>query len=335
LLESSSWLADTTDLGRRWRAVLLFGSNTASYKFALGGALLELARSGQDEIKLEDLAVPFASRVCDHLKTEDRQAVNPGSTFLNACRDYNNESIELDELVSAVMNQGFRYVFDAFHRVDHEDVAPFFSLEGPGSNKKLILSPDLPGEAPDRIDLLDRELESRWKLVEAAWAARVPTALLDVEYSQDSQSLSVVRTSSGGRSGVGNAAYALSGYQGGRCFYCGVALDSEELDTRTNVDHVIPFQLAKYLVGQNIDHVWNLVDACFKCNSTKSARLPLFKFLDKLSQRNEYFIRSHHPLREALIRATGPTTKQRTDFITAVHSDASDLKPGLRWIPSS
>ena len=112
-------------MGRRWRAVLLFGSNTASYKFALGGALLELARSGQDEIKLEDLAVPFASRVCDHLKTEDRQAVNPGSTFLNACRDYNNESIELDELVSAVMNQGFRYVFDAFHRVDHEDVAHF------------------------------------------------------------------------------------------------------------------------------------------------------------------------------------------------------------------
>jgi hypothetical protein len=334
LLESSSWLADTTDLGRRWRAILLFGSNTASYKFALGGALLELARSGQDDIKLEDLAVPFASRVCEHLKTEDRQALNPDSTFLNACRDYNNESIELDELVSAVLNQGFRYVFDAFHRVDGEDVAPFFSLEGPGSNKKLILSPDLPREAPDHIDLLDRELESRWKLVEAAWAARVPTAFLDVEYSQDSQGLSVVESPSR-RRGVGNAKWALSGYQDGRCFYCGTALNWEQLNTRTHVDHVIPFQLAKYLTGRNIDHVWNLVNACFKCNSTKSARLPHFKFLVKLSQRNEYFIRSHHPLREALRRATGHTTKRRTDFITLVHSDASDLKPGTPWIPSS
>ncbi len=323
-------------MGRRWRAVLLFGSNTASYKFALGGALLELARSGQDEIKLEDLAVPFAYRVCEHLKTEDRQALNPDSTFLNACRDYNNESIELDELVSAVLNQGFRYVFDAFHRVDGEDVAPFFSLEGPGSNKKLILSPDLPREAPDRIDLLDGELESRWKLVEAAWAARVPAALLDVEYSEDSQSLSVIRTSSGGRSAVGNAAYALSGYQGGRCFYCRVALNSEELDTRTNVDHVFPYELAQHLTARNIDRIWNLVAACFKCNSTKSARLPHFKFLAKLSQRNEYFVKSHHPLREALIWATGRTTKQRTDFITSVRREAVNVgKVGTAWIPSS
>ena len=43
-----------------WRALILFGRNVASYKFALGKALLELRTAPGDLVKLDDLALPFA-----------------------------------------------------------------------------------------------------------------------------------------------------------------------------------------------------------------------------------------------------------------------------------
>ncbi len=45
-----------------WRAIILFDQNVASYKFALGQSLLDLAAIGQTSISLDDLAVPFAKR---------------------------------------------------------------------------------------------------------------------------------------------------------------------------------------------------------------------------------------------------------------------------------
>lgn len=42
-----------------WRAVILFGQNVASCKFALAKSLIDLSERGQDLIKLEDLAEPF------------------------------------------------------------------------------------------------------------------------------------------------------------------------------------------------------------------------------------------------------------------------------------
>jgi hypothetical protein len=38
-----------------WRAVILFGQNVASYKFALAKSLIDLAGAGQTAISLEDL----------------------------------------------------------------------------------------------------------------------------------------------------------------------------------------------------------------------------------------------------------------------------------------
>ena len=44
-----------------WRSIILLGKNTASYKFALGKALLEINLS-KTIIELDELALPFA---CD------------------------------------------------------------------------------------------------------------------------------------------------------------------------------------------------------------------------------------------------------------------------------
>jgi hypothetical protein len=53
-------------LDNYWRAVILFGRNVASYKFALGKAAPVLA----------DLALPFSRAIAKHLEVADKQVDN-------------------------------------------------------------------------------------------------------------------------------------------------------------------------------------------------------------------------------------------------------------------
>ena len=214
----SYWLTDTTESGRRWRSILLFGSNTATYKFALGGALLDAARSGNDEIKLPDLAVLFADKMCRHIELEARQATNPSSAFLNACRAYNSNSIEHDELIAVTMSQGFRYVLDAFHRVVGVSVEPFYGIEGTGDRRTIMLSTDFLTMDVRLTDLLDQELEARWRLVESAWTTGVSASLLDVEFDQNTETLVVTTSDLNRRKGVGHAKWALADIKMGDIF---------------------------------------------------------------------------------------------------------------------
>ena len=71
-----------------WRAVMLFGRNVASYKFALGHSLLELSRHGKEIITLEELAEPFSRHTCHHLKIADKQGTFKSSRFLETCRKF-------------------------------------------------------------------------------------------------------------------------------------------------------------------------------------------------------------------------------------------------------
>ena len=43
-----------------WRGIILFGRNVATYKFALGQALLELRPEAGQLVTMEELAAPFA-----------------------------------------------------------------------------------------------------------------------------------------------------------------------------------------------------------------------------------------------------------------------------------
>jgi hypothetical protein len=56
-----------------WRALILFGRNVASYKFALGKALLEVRTASDDLVRLDDLALPFARNICEHLRAVARE----------------------------------------------------------------------------------------------------------------------------------------------------------------------------------------------------------------------------------------------------------------------
>ena len=72
-----------------WRHIVRFGRNVASYKFALGRALLNLAAQQQTFVRLEDLSVPYAASICEHLLAEDRQSTSAQNRFLDVCRSHN------------------------------------------------------------------------------------------------------------------------------------------------------------------------------------------------------------------------------------------------------
>ena len=65
----------------------------------------------------------------------------------------------------------------------------------------------------------------------------------------------------------------------------------------------------------------NLVLACNHCNGTseKWDNLPHSDYVKRLMTRNEYYIQSHHPLRETLILQTGKSTQERYDFVTSIY----------------
>ena len=65
-----------------WRSIILYGRNVASYKFALGKALIDLNKNPNDLIKLEDLAKPFANHLCDHLKENEKQITSSNSLLM-------------------------------------------------------------------------------------------------------------------------------------------------------------------------------------------------------------------------------------------------------------
>lgn len=86
----SEFIDSAPDLETYWRSIILFGRNVASYKFALAKSLFELGSYEQELIRLEDLAVPFAKNVCEHLNLSPKQSTSRSSKFLDACRAFNS-----------------------------------------------------------------------------------------------------------------------------------------------------------------------------------------------------------------------------------------------------
>ena len=81
--------------------------------------------------------------------------------------------------------------------------------------------------------------------------------------------------------------------------------------------------------------IWNLVLSCKDCNrgeDGKFASVPELHLLQRLFTRNEFFIQSHHPLRETLINQTGKTTEYRSTFLQSTDKIAIESLIH-RWKP--
>lgn len=319
-------------LENHWRALCLFGRNVATYKFALGRALLELRDQPGDRVSLEDLALPFATGVCQHLQTAPKQATSASSRFLDGCRAFNSGKIDEATLRTLTVRFGFNNVIDAFHRLGPADLdRRFFADERPIS-KSIRLTDELRalgggGEAAS----LALENEARWNLVETAWEIGLSRSL--IEFQPESQDLIVRRL--GGRVAVTSARSALNGYQKGHCFYCFAGIDIADPAGAVDVDHFFPWAL-RYQLPYSLNGVWNLVLACAECNRGQLGKFDLIPesyLLERLHNRNEFLIASHNPLRETLMAQTGVAESDRVGFLQAALNTAIEYRIA-RWTPA-
>ena len=106
------------------------GRNAASGTSAPGKSLPELADQARDQVSLDELAVPFARHVCEHLKLAGKQGTSGRSRFLDACRAYNRGELTETQLIEQTARLGFSNVIDAFHVVNQGEVpVRFFADE--------------------------------------------------------------------------------------------------------------------------------------------------------------------------------------------------------------
>jgi hypothetical protein len=154
--------------GSYWRAIILFGRNVASYKFALAGSLLEIG-AGSESVDLDELAVPFARRVAEHLRAHDKQGTFVRSRFLDACRALNRGELDESTLQAATAKLGFVNVIDAFHIVDASEVGNRFFIDERRNGKGIRLTDQLRSLVHEQAaGDPGVELEARWRLVETA-----------------------------------------------------------------------------------------------------------------------------------------------------------------------
>lgn len=319
-----------------WRAIILFGRNVASYKFALGKALLELSKQGKTFVTMEEVADPYSRHLIDHLNYSDKQGTFSSSKFLDECRKYIRGEISKDELIEKTVRLGFVYVLDAFHFVNNEAIPnPFFEEKKSKGEKGLILTDNLL-EIPEMGELnnLIEEVESRWKLVETSWKYNISRNMLEIKYDEDLKTF-FLQENLLQRVNVTSSRGALNGYQKGKCFYCFDKISiNPKKENLTEVDHFIPFILENRLGSNlNINGVWNLVLACNDCNrgeDGKFAKVPALKYLQRLHKRNEFLIGSNHPLKETLVMQTGQKEEQRKQFLQRMY-DLAKINLIVSW----
>ena len=321
----------------QWRAIVLYGRNVASYKFALAESLLALGSQEKEFVSLEDLAVPFSAAVRRHLRLEEKQGTQSSSKFLDACKEANAGALSETQVLDRTVQLGFQNVIAAFHRVGSSDVPDrFFLDERTGARKGIRILPGLVSASRGQFALsLSEENEARWRLVETAWSLEVPVSTVQVERDRNAERLFVRDKER--RKSITGVRDALMGYQRGACFYCRSPISARSRDEAcADVDHVLPWALRELMLPHTPDGAWNLVLACQPCNrgpSGKFDRLPSLDLLEGLHRRNEYYIQSHHPLRETLINQTGRTPRSRQAFLQSKWDACRPARPGLPWEP--
>jgi hypothetical protein len=338
---NSRFQINDPSLESQWRAIILFGKNSATYKFAFAKALLEMVENEKNTVSLNDLALPFAKNIINHIKVNDKQGNSNSSTFLEACRKFNNNLIKEDALIEITTKLGFVNVVDAFQNINGGVIPDTFYIKDYKAGKKNLIITDnlLKLKENFHFQNFNQEVDARWNLVETAWNLNINPNLLEVQYDED-KSIFFVEHDSMRRVDVTSVRDSLNGYQKGKCFYSfqDISINSKSKNI-CSVDHFLPHKNKLFHIQNeaNINGVWNLVLADSTINIEKSARIPEKRFLERLHNRNEFYIESKHPLAETIINQTGNTKEKRIKFLEtqyniALSSSIQTWKPNIELI---
>ena len=324
-------------LESQWRALILFGRNSATYKFAFAKALLEVIQNQKNSVTLDELSKPFANSIVEHLKYNDKQGNSASSQFLSKCRDFRDGKISEDELYFYTTRLGFVNVVDAFQNLHGDSILHKFYEVNPSNRKELIITDNLLKiKELFQYKNLNKEVEARWRLVETAWDLRINTNMLEVQYDENDSLLFVNNKDILRRIDITSVRDALNGYQKGKCFYSlqDISIVSGDYNL-CHVDHFLPHVniVTHFMNSANLNGVWNLVLADKDINNSKRARIPDIKFLYRLFKRNEFYIESKHPLAETIINQTGKSKEQRRLFLQNQYNLALENSSQVPWKP--
>lgn len=203
-----------------WRAIILFGRNVASYKFALAKTLYDLRSHPQELIRMDELAPIFAKHISEHLKLCDKQATSSQSRFLDVCRSFNKGEIQEAQLIEQTVRLGFQNVIDAFHNVHGSEIPTRFFLDERTTNGGIRITDQFYTLSENSVmNDLNIETEARWRLVETAWDLSLSRHIIQVTHDETNKFLHMM-SAQNRRVTITSSRDALSGYQKGRCFYC-------------------------------------------------------------------------------------------------------------------
>ncbi len=295
-----------------WRAIILYGRNTSTYKMALATCLFHFAKQNRSEISMEDLSKAFFDTYKARLIHGMPQLNDPHkqTKMEHIVGRYTQGKIHNYQAIHEVQKNAFRDVLPRFHTVNQTMVpTKFYDY----NNRSLHLTDSLFTALQDHDDNnLLSEIESRWSLLEAAFQiTRKKDRLLvndlhsfyianEINWTEITQMLSV-----------------LYGYQKGLCFYCGEPLIGEDIA----VDHVIPRHYLQH------NDVWNLVIAHKHCQEMKRDMLPEIEYIDKLIERNEHLVFSSYPIKRKLMNQLGSTPDSRKRHIYQTYGNAKKHIP--------
>jgi hypothetical protein len=295
-----------------WRALILYGKNSSTYKMGLGRCLLQYSLENRDTISLDELTQDFLTLYQKRCESGKPQlGISGRKTYVEHEIDalkYTDKKLE-DSLEIIKKNALYDMVLKRFNVLNNQAVKhPFYSIK---NSSYIVLNENLLelGSSKQQHNALLEELLSRWDLLEHAFETIHSIEEIDV----DAYLKHIIKKEQ--RTNLTQLKSTLSGYQQNRCFYCGEALYDEA------VDHVIPYSALLH------NELWNLVLAHKICNECKSDYIPPKHFIENLIQRNEFFIASSHPIKDTLIKELGKNPNQRRLKIESEYAYAKKIKP--------
>lgn len=290
-----------------WKALILYGLNTATYKIALGKTLLNLAGRGKTHISWEELSNEFFGQYLQRLSIEDPmpQLENPGrlTVMERIVQKYKAGRIDRGAAVEEVGKEAFGDVIRRFHNLGRFKIPGlskmFYEFD---FGKELILTDPLFLIGESNIGELHDELEARWGLLEGAFV------ISNSDYRLGNELREIYIANGYDRRSLAELVPFLKGYQGDVCFFCGESILPDDV----HVDHLLPRQVLEH------DEIWNLVLAHSYCNQLKSDRIVGEHYVQKLVARNENIMGSNHPWKHKISQALGKTPLKRAQT-TKVH----------------
>lgn len=302
-----------------WKAITLFGRNTATYKIALAKSLLSFCQQGLTHINWETLSSQFFKEYLDRLSVESPlpQLEIPGrlTVMERIIAAFRSGSIDQHEAIARVGRDAFKDVIHRFHNVgSHGNLSRslFYNYE---FGKRIVLSDEVHLLSETASSELDEELEARWSLLEGAFLKYHH----NYQLSNDLRTIYIEKATE--RKNLTSIAGFLQGYQGNACFYCGLRIPTGN----AHVDHVLPRQVVLH------DNIWNLALAHAHCNEQKSDRIVGKHYIAKLIARNENIMGSNHPWRIEIERELGSNVTKRRAKIEAHYLHVGQILGWTYW----